>query len=74
MIPLAPICLALIALLAYREWGLARERREWRDERHELLQRIQAPELAVLPKFEPVAYVGAEDDEAYWQAVGERKD
>ena len=41
------VCLALVALLAYREWGAARERREAAAERAELYQRIQAPDLAV---------------------------
>jgi hypothetical protein len=60
---LAPslLCLVLVALLAYREWGAARdrheaaaerlamaeERREAATERRELYQRIQAPEIAV---------------------------
>lgn len=58
---LSIVCLALIALLAYREWGASRdrreavaeraqaveERREAAKERRELYQRIQAPEIAV---------------------------
>lgn len=58
---LALVCLALVALLAYREWGAARDRREVAaervqaaaeraeaaKERRELYQRIQAPEIAV---------------------------
>lgn len=60
MIELAAI-FALVALLAYREWGARRDRREAADERlqaaqeraeaaverRELYQRIQAPEIAV---------------------------
>lgn len=61
MLYLAAICLALIALLAFREWGgrvdrreaaseraqAAAERAEAAKERRELYQRIQAPEIAV---------------------------
>jgi hypothetical protein len=83
-------CLALIALLAYREWGSARDRRADRlfrealerelieqrqvaaQERRELYQRIQAPEVAVAEahrerrgpyvKRKPI---GADDDAAF---------
>lgn len=59
MLYLAATCLALVALLAYREWGarrdrqeaaaeLARERAEAATERRQLYQRIQAPKEAVL--------------------------
>lgn len=65
MIFLALICLALVALLAFRERGAARDRERAADERialltaheeervhhaqerKELYQRIQAPEVAV---------------------------
>lgn len=47
MLELALVCLALIALLAFREWGAARERREAAAERAELMQRIQAPDVAI---------------------------
>lgn len=61
MLYLSLICLALVALLAYREWGAVRgrsvaaaeraqaatERAEAAKERRELYQRIQAPEIAV---------------------------
>lgn len=57
--PLVVVCVALVALLAFREWSGVRERREYRQqaadreaameaERRELYQRIQAPETAVL--------------------------
>ena len=48
MIYLTLVCVALVALLAYREWGAARERREAAGERADLYQRIQAPETAVV--------------------------
>lgn len=61
MLYLALICLALVALLACREWGArvdrrelaaeraqaVAERQEAAKERRELYQRIQAPEIAV---------------------------
>lgn len=58
MVALSVICLALVALLAYREWGarrdreaferrMAEQRAEALEERRELYQRIQAPEIAV---------------------------
>jgi type II secretory pathway component PulJ len=47
LVALTVLCLALVALLAYREWGAARERREATAERAELIQRIQAPDLAI---------------------------
>lgn len=61
MLYLSLTCLALVALLAYREWGAACDRRraaaeraqaaaeraEAAKERRELYQRIQAPEIAV---------------------------
>lgn len=59
------IILALIALLAFREWGAWRERRE-------LYQRIQAPEVAVRehvretrpPRSKPRP-IAADDDAAF---------
>lgn len=61
MIALTLVCLALCALLAYREWANARERRD-------LYQRIQAPQLAVASheqnghERKPVPVVSLEDD------------
>lgn len=66
---LAIVCVALVALLAFREWSAARERREAAKERAQLCQRIQAPEQAVVeharaerpdrPRPRPIA---ADDD------------
>jgi hypothetical protein len=56
------ICLALLAFCAYREW-------QWAKERTTLLQRIQAPEVAVYEQAEverePVPKIGYEDDAAF---------
>lgn len=72
MIYLALVCVALVALLAYRERGAARERREAAAERAELYQRIQAPELAVAeharssrPDRRRARAIAADDDAAY---------
>lgn len=73
MLELSAVCLALVALLAYREWGAARERREAAAERAELMQRIQAPDVAIAehvresrgperPHRRPIA---ADDDAAF---------
>lgn len=71
MLALAAICLALVALLAYRERMAIRERQE-------LYQRIQAPQIAVSehvrksrpdrPQRRPIA---ADDDRAYAERNGE---
>ncbi len=73
MLGLAAVCLALVALLAYREWGAARERREAAAERTELIQRIQAPDVAITehvresrePRGRRVRPIAADDDQAY---------
>lgn len=59
------LCAALIAFQAH-------ERNEWRKERAELLQRIQAPEQAVVEhgrslvdQAQPVAPIALDDDQAY---------
>jgi hypothetical protein len=51
----------------------ADERKEWRNERQELLTRIQAPEQAPALAFEPndVRHVPWDDDEAYWESQRE---
>lgn len=95
---LSIVCLALIGLLAYREWGSATdrreaaaesarvdaerqdERREHREERAELYQRIQAPEVAVADahrerrgpyvRREPI---GADNDAAFMARSAARK-
>lgn len=94
------VCLALVALLAYREWGAARDReadRRFREalerksieerqaaaeERRELYQRIQAPEIAVheaqlearrerpYVRREPV---GADNDQAFAERSAARQ-
>jgi Tfp pilus assembly protein PilV len=96
-IALAILCLALVALLTYRERTISREREqaarkhEWlieslaeerairqakdkwaAEERKELYQRIQAPEVAVAEAhrerrgpYAPRKPVGADDDAAY---------
>jgi hypothetical protein len=46
MVALSAITLALVALLAFREWLAYRERQEWAQERRLLVTRIQSPELA----------------------------
>lgn len=79
MLELSLVCLALVALLAYREWGAARDRREAAaeraeaaKERRELYQRIQAPEIAVAEAhrerrgpYVPRKPIGPDDDAAY---------
>lgn len=87
---LALTCLALVALLAYREWGARRDRAgaaaelaavrdQAAEERRELYQRIQAPELAVQeavrasrpdrPRPRPIA---ADDDARFAARAKER--
>lgn len=66
---LAYLILAAVFLLAYRDWS--RERRE-------LIQRIQAPEVAVnqfaeRPKHPPVAPVPVDDDAAFAEARERRE-
>lgn len=72
MTDLAVVCVALVALLAFREWGAARERREAAKERAELCQRIQAPEMAVAehvragrPERRRPRPIAADDDAAF---------
>jgi hypothetical protein len=78
----AVIILTIIAFLQPFWWEQARtkdrldfaqERESWRQERNELLNRIQAPELGVLPTQQTVPYVAPEDDQGYWDAVEERE-
>jgi hypothetical protein len=42
------IVLLFLAVLVAREYFIQRERDQWASERSELLQRIQAPEVAVV--------------------------
>lgn len=71
MVILALVIAALLVFLAWRE-------RAWASERSDLLQRIQAPEIAVQqfaerPKREPVMAVPIDDDAAY-AAARERRE
>lgn len=71
MVILALVIAALLAYLAWRE-------RAWASERSDLLQRIQAPEVAVRqfaerPKRERVMPVPIDDDAAY-AAARERRE
>jgi hypothetical protein len=70
---IAFIAIALVGLCILREIIWRDERQNWRNERIELLQRIQAPQMAVVAEQEPTAYVAPDDDEGYWQAVAERE-
>lgn len=72
MIYLTVVCVALVVLLAFREWGAMRERREVAVERSDLYQRIQAPDLAVAehvrvsrPDRRRPRPIAADDDAAY---------
>jgi len=67
------LCAALIAFQAH-------ERNEWRKERMELIQRLQAPELAVAAHKqgrdgppEAIAPIALDDDEAYEKLRLERE-
>lgn len=72
MIFLALVALAAIAALAYEKHQTTVREREWTAERATLLNRIQAPEIAVLPEQQMTPYVAPEDDQGYWDAVEER--
>lgn len=66
------------AILGYLLWRADRRMdlalKEWQLERTALLQRIQAPEIAVVQDFQPAnleqSYVPFDDDEAYWKSKG----
>lgn len=92
MLGLAIVCVALVALLAYREWGaradrrqVASDRRELEaahaEERRELYQRIQAPDLAVDehvresrgPNRRRPRPIAADDDAAYVEREARRR-
>ena len=80
VVALSIVCVALVALLAYREWTGARERRDAAKERAELCQRIQAPDLAVAehvrasrpdrPRARPIA---ADDDKRFAEREGAKR-
>lgn len=66
----ALICAAFLAFIAWRERSIAAER-------NRLLQRIQAPEIAVQqfaerPKRKPVSPVPVDDDVAFREAKERR--
>jgi hypothetical protein len=42
------VALVLAGIMLAREWKMGQERQEWAAERQTLLQRIQAPEQAVV--------------------------
>ena len=75
MIPAAIAIVALALLLAYREYTRASELKAAREERRELYQRIQAPEIAVAEAidqpYEGLGYVPIDDDKQF-QAEMER--
>ena len=48
MIETVAICSMLVALLIFKEWRIAQAEQAWNEERQALLQRIQAPEQAVV--------------------------
>ena len=70
-------CLAIVvlaALLAYREYVHAQERKAYIAERSELAQRIQAPQMAVMEHHgaPPNLSINFDDDEQYWAAQEDR--
>jgi hypothetical protein len=75
ILPLALICLALVAALVYEKHQNATREKEWALERGALLQRIQAPEVAVYENNErerkPVPVIPLYDDAAFHQAKKE---
>lgn len=61
------------AVMLIREWKMAQEQREWAEERRELLQRIQAPEQAVVdytmvPDKDLTLHIPFDDDEEAFRA------
>lgn len=63
------LCLALVVALIVQEFVHHRERREFDYERRLLIQRIQAPEVAVVEQAErpdptPVQVISPLDDES----------
>lgn len=73
LITLAVLCLALIALHFWERYQATIREDAWRLERTALLQRIQAPERAVIeqaerPERKPTPVIPIDDDEAYAKA------
>ncbi len=72
----------VLALFYLQQWGFTRERElraqtfdferaQWAAERSKLLDRIQAPEIAVAPEAEEgeKQYVSLDDDADFWAAT-----
>ena len=72
MIFLAIICVGLIGALVYEKRQNSAREKEWAIERGALLQRIQAPEVAVYESAnrerKPAEVVPYDDDAAFWAA------
>jgi hypothetical protein len=67
------IALILGVLLAIKEWKIIQEEKLWAAERRELLQRIQAPEQAVVdytrvPDDKLTYHIPFDDDEEVFRA------
>lgn len=63
--------LLLIAAVSLREYLFAQERKQWTEERAQLLDRIQAPALVPSQRMEMDAglkHVPFDDDAAFWAA------
>jgi hypothetical protein len=74
VIYLTVLAAALVVLLAYREYLISQERRDWQAERQLLITRIQDPVLGVAQHVQQSAQpdlpaVSAFDDTDYWQAA-----
>lgn len=73
MIDVIAVTVAFAALLYLQLRQTATREKEWALERGALLQRIQAPELAVteharVEEEEPHPYVSFDNDEEFWEA------
>lgn len=67
------VALILGLVMLAREWKMAQEREAWAAERRELLQRIQAPEQAVVdyttvPDDKLTFHIPFDDDEEAFRA------
>jgi len=65
---------ALVGFCILREVQWRQERSELFVQLEKLLNRIQAPQMAVVADQEPTGYVAPDDDEGYWESVAERED
>lgn len=72
MIETVIVALILGALVLVKDWQATQEQRAWAEERAELLQRIQAPQQAIVEravKNEELVYpVPFDDDEEAFRA------